>query len=62
MDWIDYYYLLLKYDGNLENVSKEELEWAREGNSNNPVDALNLAKEKYELYKKNKKEGNRNEL
>lgn len=56
MGWYQYYTLLEKYEGDLSKANTMEMIQARNGNPNNPTDALALAKrkykEKYENYDK----------
>ena len=47
MSWQDYYCLFEKYDGDLSEASKEELDYARRGNPNTPTEALELAQREW---------------
>ena len=48
MGWLDYYWLLKKYDGNLSAATPQELEAAARANPNDPESARRIAQEAYE--------------
>jgi len=48
MGWLDYYRLLERHNGNLNNITKGEFDAAAKANPNDPDSAMKLAKEKYQ--------------
>lgn len=48
MGWLDYYWLIEKYDGDLSAATREELEAAARANPNDPESARGIAQEAYE--------------
>ena len=48
MSWRDFYYLLEKYNGNMDEATDEELKYAVEGNPNEPYSARQLAQRKWD--------------